>query len=76
MQQQIQYLLDNFLDKTFNCNSEGVNLAVENLNSIFHLSASISNLNVSSRQPKKFKTMTNGLMMNAKPKKEMEKPVQ
>ena len=38
-QQQIQSLLDNFLDKMFHCNSEGVNLAVENLNSIFDLSA-------------------------------------
>ena len=39
-EQQIQSLLDNFLDKTFHCNSEGVNLAVENLNRIFDLSAS------------------------------------
>jgi transcriptional accessory protein Tex/SPT6 len=30
-QQQIQSLLDIFLDKMFHCNSEGVNLAVENL---------------------------------------------
>ena len=54
-QQHIQSLLDNFLDKMFHCNSEGVNLAVENLNSIFDLSASLSNLNISSRQPKKIK---------------------
>ena len=37
-------ILDNFLDKTFHCNSEGVNLAVEHLNSISNLSASLSNL--------------------------------
>ena len=43
-QQRIQILLDNFLYKMFHCNSEGVNLAVENLNSIFDLSASLSNL--------------------------------
>ena len=52
-QQQIQSLLDNFLGKTFHCNSEGVNLAVENLNSIFDLSASLSNLKISNRKPKK-----------------------
>ena len=52
-QQQIQSLLDNFLGKTFRCNSEGVNLAVENLNSIFDLSASLSNLKISNRKPKK-----------------------
>ena len=52
-QQQIQSLLDNYLDKTFHCNSEGVNLAVENLNSIFDLSASLSNLKISNRNPKK-----------------------
>jgi hypothetical protein len=40
----VKSLLDNFLDKTFHCNSEGVNLAVENLNSIFDLSAFVSNL--------------------------------
>ena len=50
---KFESLLDNFLDKMFHCNSEGVNLAVENLNSIFDLSASLSNLNNSSRQPKK-----------------------
>jgi hypothetical protein len=33
-QQQIQYLLDNFLDKKIHCNREGINLSVENLNSI------------------------------------------
>ena len=49
-QQQIQSILDNFLDKMFHCNSDGLNLAVENLNSIFDLSASLSNLNISSRQ--------------------------
>ena len=43
-QQQIQSLLDNFLDKTFHCNSERLKLAVENLNSIFDHSASLSNL--------------------------------
>jgi hypothetical protein len=55
-QQQIQSLLDNSLDKRFHCNSEGVNLSVENLNSIFDHSASLSNktsLNILSRQPKK-----------------------
>ena len=52
-QQQIQSLLDNFLDKTFHCNSEGVNMAVEYLNSVFDLSASISNQNMSKRKPKK-----------------------
>ena len=51
--QPIQSLLDNFLDNTFHCNSEGVNLAVENLNSIFDLSASLSNLKISNRKPKK-----------------------
>ena len=44
IRQQIILLLDNFLGKTFHCNSEGVNLAVENLDSIFDLSASLSNL--------------------------------
>ena len=34
-QEQIQSHLDNFLNKTFHCNCEGVNLAVENLNSLF-----------------------------------------
>ena len=43
-QQQIQSLLDNFLHKTFHCNVEGVNLAAERLNSLFDLSASLSNL--------------------------------
>ena len=38
-------------DKTFHCNSEGVN--VENLNSIFDISASLSNLKISNRKPKK-----------------------
>ena len=52
-QQQIQSLLDNFLDKRFHCNSGGVNLAVENLNSIFDLSGFQSNQNTSSRQLKK-----------------------
>ena len=52
-QQQIQSLLDSFLDKMFHCNSEGVNLAVENLNGIFDLSASLSNLKMSNRKPKK-----------------------
>jgi hypothetical protein len=52
-QQQIQSLLDNFLDKTFHCNIESVNLAVDNLNSIFDLSASLSNLKISSRKSKK-----------------------
>jgi hypothetical protein len=42
-QQQIKSLLDNFLDKMFHCNSEGVNLAVKNLNSIFDLSVFLSN---------------------------------
>ena len=51
--EQIQPLLDNFLDKMFHCNSEGVNLEVEHLNSIFNLSASLANLNISSRQTKK-----------------------
>ena len=37
----------------FHCNSEGVNSAVENLNSIFDLSASLSNLKMSSRKPQK-----------------------
>ena len=37
----------------FHCNSEGVNLAVKNLNSIFHLLASLSNQNISNRKPKK-----------------------
>jgi hypothetical protein len=54
-QQQFQSLQDNFLGKTFHCNSEGVNLVVENLNSIFDLSASLSNLKMSSREPKKMK---------------------
>ena len=45
-QQQIQSCLDNFLDKMFPCNSEGLNIAVEKLNSIFDLSDS-------SRKPKK-----------------------
>ena len=53
IRQQIQSILDNFLDKTFHCNSEGVNLAVENLNSIFAIAASLSNLQISSEQPKK-----------------------
>ena len=44
IRQQIQSLLDNFLDKTFHYNSEIVNLAVENLKNIFYLSASLSNL--------------------------------
>ena len=52
-QQQMQSLLDNFLDKTFHCNSEGVNLAGENLNSIFDLSASPSNQKNSNRKPMK-----------------------
>ena len=51
-QQQIQSLLDNFLYKMFHCNSEGVHLAVEILNSIVDLSASLSNLKMSNRQPK------------------------
>jgi hypothetical protein len=50
-QPQIQSLPDNFLDKMFT--DSGVNLAVENLNSIFALSASLSNQKMSSRQPKK-----------------------
>ena len=37
----------------FYYNSDGVNLVVENLNSIFDLSASLSNLKMSNRQPKK-----------------------
>ena len=49
-QQQIQTLLVNFLDKMFHCNSEGANLAVENLKGIFDISTSISSLNISSRQ--------------------------
>ena len=49
-QQQIKSLLDNLLDKTFHCNSEGVNLAVENLKSIFDLSASLSNLKISKQK--------------------------
>jgi hypothetical protein len=43
------------MDKTFHCNSEGVNLSVESLNSIFDLSASLSNQKCSIRQPKKIK---------------------
>ena len=53
MQQQIQSLLDNFWDIILHCNSEGVNLAVEHLNSIFDLSASPSNLKISKRKRKK-----------------------
>ena len=52
-QQQIQSVLDNFLDKRFHCNSESVNLAVKNLNSISDLSASFSNQKMSIRHPKK-----------------------
>ena len=59
--QQIQSLLENLLDKMFHCNSESVNLAVEHLKSIFDLSASLTNLKMSSK-----KTMTNGLMKNVK----------
>ena len=46
----MQSLLDNFLDKTFHCNSEVVNLAVEHL---FDLSASLSNLQISNGKSKK-----------------------
>jgi hypothetical protein len=52
-QQPIKSHLDNSLDKTFHCNSEGVNLAVDNLNIIFDLSASQSNLKSSKRKAKK-----------------------
>jgi hypothetical protein len=52
-QQQIQSLLNNFLDNTVHCDSAGVNLAVEHLNSIFDLSSSLSNQKYSSRQAKK-----------------------
>jgi hypothetical protein len=51
-QQHIQSLLDNFLDKTFHCNSEDVNLAAENLNSISDISASLSKLKISNRKLK------------------------
>jgi hypothetical protein len=43
----------NFLNKTFHCNSEGVNLALENLNRILDLSAFLSNLKMSNRKLKK-----------------------
>ena len=52
-QQHIQTLLDNFLDKMFQCIGFGVILAVKNLNSIFELSASQSNLKNVNRKPKK-----------------------
>ena len=54
--QQIQSLIDNFLDKMFHCKTEGVNFTVENLKNIFDLSASLTNLKISNR---KLKTMNN-----------------
>lgn len=66
-QQQVQVLLNNFLEKAFQHNGEGVNKGVENLNKIDDLSASLSNLKASNRKAKNNKNMTNGrLTMNVK----------
>ena len=51
----------------FHCNSEGVNLIVENLNSIFDLSASLSNQKSSSRQPKKINNIDKRFDEECKP---------
>ena len=51
-QNHIETLLDNFLDQNFQCNNEGINMAVESLNKIFDISAWQSNLKVSNSQTK------------------------
>ena len=67
-QQQIQSLLDNFLDKIFHCNSEGVNWAVENL-----ISASLSNPKKNEENEPQWQMVWWRMQ---KFKKEIEKPVQ
>ena len=69
-QQQIQSL---FLDKTFHCDSEGVNWAGESLNSLFDLSASLSTKKIKQKPQKINKWFDEECK---KPKKEIEKPVQ
>ena len=54
-QQKIQQSLDCFLEKQFQHNSVCVNEAVKNLNHIFDLTASLSNLKVSNKKTKKKK---------------------
>ena len=49
---QVQSLLDKFLKNTFQDTSESVNSAVENLNNIFDVTASLANLKPSQRKTK------------------------
>lgn len=58
-QQQVQSLLDQFLGENFQCNSEDVNRAVEQLNHIFDLSASLANLKATNRNARKTKNNNN-----------------
>ena len=52
-QEQVQSLLDTFLKETFQDTGEGVNRAVESLNNIFDLTASLANLKPSQRKSRK-----------------------
>ena len=52
-QQKIQVLLDKFLATPFPHNSEGTNLAVDKLNRIFEVSATLSNLKTTQRKAKR-----------------------
>lgn len=52
-QQKVQARLDQFLEKQFQYNSNGVNKAVESLNNIFDLTASLSKLKASNRKTRK-----------------------
>jgi hypothetical protein len=51
--QNIQTLLDNFLDTTFTHSKEGINLAVQNINYIFRQTAKEAQLKLIKKQTKK-----------------------
>ena len=52
-QKQVQSLLDKFLKETFQDDHKSVNKAVENLNNIFDLTASLANLKPSTRKTRR-----------------------
>ncbi len=53
---KIQTLLDNFLDCTYSCNKENLNLAVNNINNTFRQTAKEAQLKLTKNKPK---TITN-----------------
>ncbi len=64
-QTKIQVLLDQFL-ATFPHDSEGTNLAVDKLNRIFEVSATLSNLKTTKEKQKDHMPLRDGLTMTAK----------